>query len=380
MFMNEKQIAFIMCINNEQEYEEAIYYIEQLYIPEGFTKDIITITNATSMAAGYKAAMESSEAKYKVYMHQDVFIYNRDFVRNTIDIFQADKQIGVIGVIGRKSLPSKLCFAADWDVGNIYFNGLSPQLEQQNYEKWPMTVDAVDGLLIVTQYDIGWRDDIFDGWDFYDISQCMEFKRAGYRTVVPYQEKPWCYHDNYYSRLKNYFFYQEKFCREYQDVSNFTNLVQEYSQIEIDSLMGRMTEQLKILVDEGQTQQLWDLFVEMEGFTHLALRDFRLLAQIDHLERINLKESIFWQEGESWKELSYKICDLKFRIKRMEFGLEEFYVGMEAIYNKYSIFAVAAITLQYASDRHFCVERIGRWYTMLQNEDMQTIWNELTKE
>lgn len=378
--MNEKQIAFIMCINNEQEYNEALYYIEQLDLPDGFTKDIITIKDAPSMAFGYQAAMQSSTAKYKVYMHQDVFIYNRDFIRNIIDIFEEDKQIGAIGVIGRECLPSELSFAADWNVGNIYFNGVSPQIEQQNYEKWPMTVDAVDGLLIVTQYDIGWRDDIFDGWDFYDISQCMEFKRAGYRIVVPYQEKPWCYHDNYYSRLKKYFFYQDKFCKEYQDVSNFNNLVQEYSQIEIEGLMERMTEQLEIIVNDGQAQQLWDIFVEMEGFTHLALRDFRLLAQIDHLERINLKESIFWQEGESWKELSYKICDLKFRIKRMEFGLEEFYVGMEAIYNKYSIFAVAAITLQYASDRHFCVERIGRWYTMLQNEDMQKIWNELTKE
>lgn len=378
--MNENQIAFIMCVNKELEYDEALFYIENLYLPNGYTKDIITICDAPSMAAGYQAAMESSTAKYKVYMHQDVFIYNRDFIRNIIDIFREDKQIGAIGVIGRKCLSSDLFFAADWDVGNIYFNGLSPQIEQQNYEKWPMTVDAVDGLLIVTQYDIGWRDDIFDGWDFYDISQCMEFKRAGYRIVVPYQEKPWCYHDNYYSRLKNYFFYQDKFCKEYQDVSNFKNLVQDYSQIEIEGLMERMTKQLEIIVDEGQAQQLWDIFVEMEGFTHIALRDFRLLAQIDHLERINFKKRIFWKEGETWKDISYKICGLKFKIKRMEFGLEEFDVGMEAIYNKYSIFAVAATTLQYASDRHYCVERIGSWYAMFENEDMQKIWNELTKE
>ena len=47
-------------------------------------------------------------------------------------------------------------------------------------------VEAVDGLFIATQYDVKWREDIFDGWDFYDISQSEEFHRAGYKVVVPY--------------------------------------------------------------------------------------------------------------------------------------------------------------------------------------------------
>lgn len=378
--MNEKQIAFIMCVNKEQEYEEALFYIEHLFLPEGFTKDIITITEASSMATGYQAAMKSSNAKYKVYMHQDVFIYNRNFIEDILHIFQADKQIGAIGMIGRQKLPDEFYVAADWDVGNIYFNGAVKQINRQEYPSWPMEVDIVDGLLIATQYDIAWRADLFDGWDFYDVSQCMEMKRAGYRVVVPYQGKPWCYHDNYYSRLGKYFFYQEKFCREYKDISNYRSYVKDNSQNEIEGLVDQMSRQLQIIVDEGKRQELWEAFVEMSGRVHMALRDFCLLAQIDHLERINLEESIFWKEGESWEELSYKICDLKFRIKRMEFGLEEFDVGMEAINRLYSVFAVAVTTLQYASDYHYCVERIGRWYALLQNEDMQTIWNELTKE
>ena len=30
-------------------------------------------------------------------------------------------------------------------------------------------VEGVDGLLMATQYDIPWREDLFDGWDFYDL-------------------------------------------------------------------------------------------------------------------------------------------------------------------------------------------------------------------
>lgn len=378
--MNEKQIAFIMCVNKEQEYGEALFYIEHLCLPEGFTKDIITVKEAPSMAAGYQAAMESSNAKYKVYMHQDVFIYNRNFIEDILNLFQEDTTIGAIGMIGRQKLSDEFYVAADWDVGNIYFNGAVKQIKRQEYQSWPMEVDIVDGLLLATQYDINWRVDLFDGWDFYDASQCMEMKRTGHRVVVPYQEKTWCYHDNYYSRLGKYFFYQEKFCREYQDISNYRMFVKDNSQKELEELVDQMLRQLQVMVDEGKHEELWETFVQMSGRVHMALRDFCLLAQIDHLERINLKESIFWKEGEYWNELSKKVCDLKFKIKRMEFGLEEFNAGMEAINSVYSIFAVAAITLQYASDCHYCVERIGRWYAMFQNEDMQTIWNELTKE
>ena len=55
-------------------------------------------------------------------------------------------------------------------------------------------VEAIDGLLIATQVDIKWREDLFTGWHFYDISQCKEMQRHGYRVVVPQQNNFWCIH------------------------------------------------------------------------------------------------------------------------------------------------------------------------------------------
>ena len=66
-------------------------------------------------------------------------------------------------------------------------------------------VEASDGLLMVTQYDFPWRDDLFDKWDFYDVSQSLEFIRHGYKVVVPYMETPWCIHDDGFVNLKNYY-------------------------------------------------------------------------------------------------------------------------------------------------------------------------------
>lgn len=67
----------------------------------------------------------------------------------------------------------------------------------------------------MTQYDISWREDIFDGWDFYDVSQSFEFKRAGYDIAVPYQKVPWVLHDCGFLNLKNYYSARDKFIKEY---------------------------------------------------------------------------------------------------------------------------------------------------------------------
>ena len=56
-------------------------------------------------------------------------------------------------------------------------------------------VQAIDGMLMVTKDDVPWREDLFDGWDFYDSSQSFEFTRRGYKIVVPEQKKPWCAHE-----------------------------------------------------------------------------------------------------------------------------------------------------------------------------------------
>lgn len=65
--MNEKKAAFIICVNDEGEFSECKYYLDRLNVPEGFETDIICVREADSMAAGYNAAMESTDAKYKVY-------------------------------------------------------------------------------------------------------------------------------------------------------------------------------------------------------------------------------------------------------------------------------------------------------------------------
>ena len=49
--MVDKEFIFIIAVTNEQYYQECVYYIQRLTIPNGYTVDIYTIHDAKSMCS-----------------------------------------------------------------------------------------------------------------------------------------------------------------------------------------------------------------------------------------------------------------------------------------------------------------------------------------
>ena len=217
--MDDKKISFIMCYNNEYYMQECMLYLSELIIPEGYEVDIVGISGAKSMTAGYNEGMQKTDAKYKIYMHQDVFITDKNFLERMLEIFRTDRNIGMIGMVGTPYMVKDATMWHGVRFGTFYrleeylrrglvhrFFGL-----QTGY----MEVEAIDGLLMATQYDIPWREDLFQKWDFYDVSQSFEFLRAGYKVVVPGQEKVGYIHDSGFMNLQNYNDERDKFLTEY---------------------------------------------------------------------------------------------------------------------------------------------------------------------
>ena len=66
--LDNQKICFIICYNQEIYLEECLVYLQNLHIPDGFSTDLLTILDAPSITEGYQAAMEESNAKYKIYM------------------------------------------------------------------------------------------------------------------------------------------------------------------------------------------------------------------------------------------------------------------------------------------------------------------------
>ena len=161
--MNEYKFCFIICTNNNLYLDECIHYLKHLVIPEGYELDLISITEAASMTAGYQEAMENSDAKYKIYLHQDVFVLNKNFLIDLLSIFQADLQIGMIGMVGYETVsPNGIM----WHVprsGSIFRKkdaSSYPPLEQYQYSLIQDSfsyVAEIDGILMATCVDLTWN-------------------------------------------------------------------------------------------------------------------------------------------------------------------------------------------------------------------------------
>lgn len=220
--MNEKKVCFIICANDELYFTECIQYIQWLYVPQGMEIEILEIRDAVSMSAGYNEGMRCSDAKYKVYLHQDTFIKNRHFIQNILEIFHKDSRIGMIGMVGSERLPAN---GVMWSGPRVVPTQTTRWDEYQyNITEGYCEVSCVDGLLMATQYDVEWREDLFKGWDFYDISQSFEMKRKGYKVVVPIQRNAWYIHDDkVILQYWNYDSSRKIFLEEYKDDMNNRN-------------------------------------------------------------------------------------------------------------------------------------------------------------
>lgn len=195
--INEKKIAFIHCVNQEKTYENALNNWKQLAIPYGYEIEYIPIYKSQSICHSYNQAMHMTNAKYKIYLHQDICFEEKDILLKILKIFQNDRKVGMIGVIGAKTIPNS---ANWWDsdqiigVVNSEHSGFMQKCEFPAPNGEYEAVKAIDGLMMATQYDIDWREDILTGFHFYDLTQCLEFQKRGYQVVVANQMNPWITH------------------------------------------------------------------------------------------------------------------------------------------------------------------------------------------
>lgn len=205
--VNDKKICIIMCSNDSLYFSEAFHYIKGLNVPDGFEIEVLSVEDAVSMASGYNEVMNSTNAKYKIYLHQDVMLVNKNILIELMRIFE-DESVGMVGMVGTPNMPSDGVMWHAHRIGGIYSSNVynSQKVIFGKAKGLYEEVEAVDGLFIATQYDLTWREDLFKGWHYYDASQSFEFRNAGYKVVVPFYETPWVIHDDGLKVLDNQFY------------------------------------------------------------------------------------------------------------------------------------------------------------------------------
>ena len=218
--MNPKKICFIVCVNDKAAYQECLLYMQHLEVPKGMSVEYRPVWGVESMAAGYNQAMKSSEAKYKIYLHQDVFLIKKNLLVELINFFRQHSDIGIAGLAGCEILPAScIWWQAEVKYGRMVQMSQPEKIKEIEYgqmDKSYAIAAALDGVFLATQYDVPWREDIFKGWHFYDISQAYEFQLYGYKAAVLRQKENWCIHATGKKRLnQEYVYWQKVFGEKY---------------------------------------------------------------------------------------------------------------------------------------------------------------------
>lgn len=325
---NSNKISFIICVNDETYYEECLFYIERLHVPEGFTLDVFPVRQAFSIYQGYNQAMQASDAKYKIYMHQDVFLVYQDILLEFLKLFKEHPEIGMAGLLGCQRLPKDRYFYKAWDCGNVL--GCSEKRGFHNeLGKEAAKVIAVDGMFMMTQYDVPWREDVLNGWDFYDFSQSLEFLYRGYEVWVPAQKEPWCIHDCGYLTLNTYDERQNQFLKvyggEFPDYSGQRE-VYPVSYRQQFGLMMELKEQFKGLLFQNHEREVRAVLEQVsdERFFDTELVVLRNLLEIikaESEEGVSREKGFLYDCG-SFSQAYQKYLRVKFELRREKYVKE----------------------------------------------------------
>ena len=318
--MNEQKIDFIVASNQERVLSECLFYIDKLLVPEGYEIGFFSIHDGKSMTAAYNEGMTSSDAKYKVYLHQDVFILNRNFIADILDIFAQDSNIGMIGLIGGVNLPSNAVYWNAWNVGRTIADNvfLTFDINCNPLEKY-MEVEAIDGMIMITQHDIKWREDLFTGWDYYDSSQSFEFRRKGFKVVVPRQETAWCLHDCGVSKLHNYDKVREIFIREYLSDEDQPEIYNMVKQPDVDKICEKIIDTIS---REGMDTVSTILKnVDKSFFCTTEIRLMYNIFDIYNIEKENYQNNDLFVRGyNNWADLKEFYLEVKYLLRRINEG------------------------------------------------------------
>lgn len=182
----KRSVAFFVQKLNDERFAECVFYIKRLQ--ERAQTDVQIIETKTQLSAGaFRKIFDETKADYKVCLDDSVFILNKNFITDCLEIFESDASIAVIGMVGRTKHSESM------DVGNFI---LAEPMQTQLFsgEEIPHNyaeVAEVDESIFAVRGSNDWK--LSEGTDKKTQFQafCDTVKREGKKIVIPAQKTPW---------------------------------------------------------------------------------------------------------------------------------------------------------------------------------------------
>lgn len=193
-----KTWGFVVCSQNKELQKSIEKWINKFFP----NSDIYFLEGEKSIFEAYNKGIElTKDNKYVCFTHEDIDIekINTKFLETLLDI----SDTGFLGVAGRIKLNNSACWWEGYDgIVKSYLSGKAghQRLENNKLSRWYNNygmdsnrnineiVEVLDGVILFCNRSllnkVKWRSDIFNGWDFYDISITWEVSQLGYKNYT----------------------------------------------------------------------------------------------------------------------------------------------------------------------------------------------------
>lgn len=190
MGMNNS-IFFIIIGDDERITSENVQYLNQLILPNEMNAEYCIVKKNED---AFRIGQSESDAKYKVYLDQNSYIIDKNFILKIVNIFEKDENIKMAGVRGYKK---NACSEKIEIIGNNlamkYEDGGGIKEVNEGMEYGVIEVQAVDSHLFVTSQDMEWGDKSLKN---QIIERAILTHHLGYKTIVIRENIPMVLFDN----------------------------------------------------------------------------------------------------------------------------------------------------------------------------------------
>jgi len=188
----EKKIAVLLHKSRERRYEICMESLRNMNWPDGYEAELFVITQDRPYAVQVNEIMTAADAKYKIYINDDLCLVHPQMIEEMLNLFQ-DDSIGMIGILGSTSLPvSGSVMDSPYKSGAVYI----PSEKDLSELRFNETSEAADvrfllPSLFATQRDVPW-DEAYEKQYYAVLAYCRGMEESGVRIVVPHPQEIWC--------------------------------------------------------------------------------------------------------------------------------------------------------------------------------------------
>ena len=189
----EKKVAFFVRKSDEALYRTCLESLQALHLPAGYEAELFTLAAGKPYAVQANKALALSDAKYKIYINDDMCLVQPRFFGELLAIFK-NAAVGMVGAGGSQSLPvDGNVLSSVYKRGAVYVpaeDGFS-ELRFGDATGKAADVRCILPSFFATQWDIFW-DESYEKQYYAVLAHCCAFEEEGRRIVVPLPKNIWC--------------------------------------------------------------------------------------------------------------------------------------------------------------------------------------------